>query len=189
MQRSLERTMRRSQAHTRSVLLLRRSCREVQIGCSGFRLLRCCDRDRDQVRFEDGDTDGWQLGRGVRFRHSGRRLYTFFEVMLHVSISFDEARPRQFLFLHWINSINSIATPPHTPHLPSHMAATSSRRIPHMEASSSSSSKSSSQDLRPSTNPQFHDGSADGSYCHGKHDDSMDMRVRINVVGLISSSH
>lgn len=69
------------------------------------------------------------------------------------------------------------------------MAATSSRRVPHMEESSSSSSKSSSQDLRPSTNPQFHDGSADGSYYHGKHDDSMDMRVRINVVGMIPSSH
>ena len=186
MQRSLERMRRRSRAHTRSVLVLRRPCREVQIGCSGFRLLRGCDRDRDQVRLEDGDMDRSCVWCCKRLLHSGRRLYTFFEVML--SSSFDEARPRQFLFLHWINSINSIATPPHTPHLPSHMAATSSRRIPHMEASSSSSSKSSSQDLRPSTNPQFHDGSADGSYYHGKHDDSMDMRVRINAVGVIPSS-
>jgi hypothetical protein len=60
--------------------------------------------------------------------------------------------------------------------------------MPHMEASSSSSSSSSSiQDvhLRPSRNPQFHDGSADGSYYHGKHDDSMDMRVRIDIVHVL----
>ena len=115
MQRSLERTRRRSRAHTRSVLLLRRPCREVQIGCSGFRLLRGCDRDRDQVRLEDGDMDRSCVWCCKRLLHSGRRLYTFFEVML--SSSFDEARPRQFLFLHWINSINSISTVSSAPYL------------------------------------------------------------------------
>ena len=38
---------------------------------------------------------GSYVGCCVRFRYSGRRLYTFFEVML--SSYFDEARPRQFL--------------------------------------------------------------------------------------------
>ena len=61
---------------------------------------------------------GSYVGCCVRFRYSGRRLYTFFEVML--SSPFDTACSRQFLFLYGTNSNSSISTVSSAPYLSSY---------------------------------------------------------------------